>query len=475
MVDLAMVREWSCLHSQVSVVVLGGGPPCQGVSGLNADRKGAMKDERSVLFLHVKRIEGLVKQCFPWCQVHTLMESVASMDEVDKDTMSKSFEDLPWRCDAGTLTWCSRPRLYWITWNLQQGDGVVLQEGGKDREVILTAWQDLETVCKPGWIKVDPTRAYPTFTTSRPRERPGHRPAGIQHCADEEIQRWVGDQHRFPPYQYQTKNLLINKKGDLRVPDVEEREFLLGFPVGYTANCLPKGQRKGEAYNDVRLTLLGNTWSVPVVAWLLGQLLSPLGLCPSFSPQDIVDRLVPNQEEMISNLLFRSPLRPSRESGGTGRAEALAFKLGNLVSIKGEDILLTSSPAEQVKYHRLRASVPSKLWRWKVVSGWKWKGQGEHINGLELRAILTTLKWRIIHKQHLKTRMIHLTDSLVCLHALTRGRSSSKRLRRTLCRINALLLASSSQAVWAYIHTDQNPADRPSRWSTKVKTKFRNA
>ena len=141
------------------MVLLGGGPPCQGVSGLNADRKG-VKDERSVLFLHVKRIEGLVKQ---WCQVHTLMESVASMDEVDKDTMSESFEDLPWRCDAGTLTWCSRPRFYWITWGLQQGEGVVLQEGGKDREVVLTAWQDLETVCKPGWIKVDPSRAYPTF------------------------------------------------------------------------------------------------------------------------------------------------------------------------------------------------------------------------------------------------------------------------------------------------------------------------
>lgn len=457
------------------MVLLGGGPPCQGVSGLNADRKGAMKDERSVLFLHVKRIEGLVKQCFPWCQVHTLMESVASMDEVDKNTMSESFEDSPWRCDAGALTWCSRPRLYWTTWELQQGEGVVLQEGSKDREVVLTAWQDLETVCKPGWIKVDPSRAYPTFTTSRPRDRPGHRPAGIQHCSDEEIARWVGDQHRFPPYQYQTKNLLINKKGDLRAPDVEEREFLLGFPVGYTANCLPKGQRKGEAYNDVRLTLLGNTWSVPVVAWLLGQLLAPLGLCQNFSPQDIVDRLVPSQQEMISNLLFRSPLRPSRESGGTGQAETLAFKLGNLVSIKGEDILLTSSPAEQVKYHRLRASIPSKLWRWKIISGWKWKGRGEHINGLELRAILTTLKWRITHKQHLRTRMIHLTDSLVCLHALTRGRSSSKRLRSTLCRINALLLASSSQAVWAYIHTDQNPADRPSRWSTKVKTKFRNA
>ncbi len=478
LVDLAMVREWSCRFSQVSVVLLGAGPPCQGVSGLNVDRKGAMKDVRSVLFLHVKRVEGLVKECFPWCQVHSFMESVASMDVEDKATMSDSFGDTPWKCDAGTLTWSSRPRLYWLTWELTDGEGVtriVSESEHASREVALTAFQDLEKVCKTGWIKVDSSRAFPTFTTSRPRSRPGHKPAGIHHCTDEEVARWVADSHRFPPYQYQNKNLLVNKKGDLRLPDAEEREVLLGFPVGYTANCLPKGQRKGDVHNDTRLTLLGNSWSVPVVSWFLSQLLYPLGLCKFFTPQDIVDRLFPTQDQMVSTLLFRAPLRPLREDGGSANASTLAFKLGNLVSIKGEDILLTSSPAEQVKFHRLRASVPSKLWRWKVISGWKWKGQNEHINNLELRAILTTLRWRITHKHHFKTRMIHLTDSLVCLHALTRGRSSSKRLRRTLCRINALLLASSSQVVWSYIHTDQNPADRPSRWSSKTKTKFRNA
>lgn len=53
------------------------------------------------------------------------MESVASMDEVDKDIMSQSFGDTPWVCDAGTLTWCNRPRLYWITWELKLlGKGV---------------------------------------------------------------------------------------------------------------------------------------------------------------------------------------------------------------------------------------------------------------------------------------------------------------------------------------------------------------
>ena len=137
--------------------------------------------------------------------------------------------------------------------------------------------------------------------------------------------------------------------------------------------------------------------------------------------------------------------------------------------------MVLGKTSEQVKFHRLRASLPSRLWKWKIIAGWSWKGNPEHINSLEMRAILTTLQWKIGHQGLVRKRFLHMTDSLVCLHSLTRGRSSSRKLRRTLCRINALLLVSSSQAFWSYVHTDDNPADRPSRWGRRVKTKFRNA
>ena len=156
------------------------GPPCQGVSGLNHDRKGALKDERSRLFTHVPRIRTLVQQHFPWCQVHTLMESVASMDTSDRKIMSQDFGDAAWKCDAGQMTWCSRPRLYWVTWELTPMEGVSLQFQGDPREVILTAEHDLELVCQKGWIKVDPSRPFPTFTTARPRKQPGRKPAGMR-------------------------------------------------------------------------------------------------------------------------------------------------------------------------------------------------------------------------------------------------------------------------------------------------------
>eukprot|EP00435_Cladocopium_sp_Y103_P033945 s3415_g8.t1 len=182
LVDEAMVREWARAYSQASVVLLGAGPPCQGVSGLNSERKGALRDQRSKLFVHVPRIEGLVRKFFSWCQTHTLMESVASMDKEDRDHMSQAFGAEPWKCDAGTMTWCHRPRLYWLTWELTPMAGAYLDLEACPREVGLYAQQDLETVCKEGWLKVDPSRAFPTFTTSRPRDHPGRKPAGLNQC-----------------------------------------------------------------------------------------------------------------------------------------------------------------------------------------------------------------------------------------------------------------------------------------------------
>ena len=144
-------------------------------------------------------------------------------------------------------------------------------------------------------------------------------------------------------------------------------------------------------------------------------------------------------------------------------------KLLTLGSIKGEDLMIQASSEDQVQYHRMRPGVPSRLWKWKTIASWKWKGCREHINVLEMRAILTTLRWRIERQCKLKTKFVHLVDSLVCLHALSRGRTSSKKLKRTMLRTSAMLLASKTQFLWAYVHTTENPADAPSRHPRKRK------
>jgi site-specific DNA-cytosine methylase len=99
-VDFEMVRQWSQKYSQVSLVVVGAGLLCQGVSGLNSSRQGALRDERSSLFSHVSRIRELVRQAFPWAQVQGLMENVASMDDADEKVMSASFGCSPWYIEA---------------------------------------------------------------------------------------------------------------------------------------------------------------------------------------------------------------------------------------------------------------------------------------------------------------------------------------------------------------------------------------
>ena len=115
-VDHEMVLTWACRFSGVGLVILGAGPPCQGVSGLNADRKGALKDRRSCLHVHVKRVYELVVVAFPWAQVHYLMESVASMDKPDREAMSESIGATPYKIDSAGITLCRRPRLYWLSW-----------------------------------------------------------------------------------------------------------------------------------------------------------------------------------------------------------------------------------------------------------------------------------------------------------------------------------------------------------------------
>ena len=78
-----------------------------------------------------------------------------------------------------------------------------------------------------------------------------------------------------------------------------------------------------------------------------------------------------------------------------------------------------------------------------------------------MRAVLNAIRWRLERRGQIKIKFVHMVDSMVCLHSLARGRSSSLKLRRTLLRVNSLLLATGSQVVWSYVHTGQNPADGP--------------
>lgn len=466
LVTAETVKEWACQFTQVGLVIIGAGPPCQGVSGLNVDRRGALRDHRSRLFKHVSRIRKLVSKQFAWAQVHCIMESVQSMDEQDRQVMSMDFGDLPWAIDAQGVSMSRRPRLYWLSWALVPESNAEVHPPKTSEwkgfgEVKLSGRIEESRYLTPGWTRVT-SEPLPTFTTSRPRSHPGRRPAGIDKLSPTERQLWQDDLFRFPPYQYQTC-FHVQKGGASRLVNVEEREVILGFPRHFTVASLPKSQQGTTAHQDLRLTLLGNSWNVTVVTWLLGQLCQPLGLIPCLSVQQAIERTSPGATVDLASFLTRPPMGGPRKHLVAGKELQLVKKLLNLVSIKGEDILISAPSEDTLRYQRLRASIPSNLWVWRTVCGWTWKGSKEHINNLEMRAVLCALRWRILKLRTRGRRIVHLTDSLVCLHTLTRGRTSSRKLRRTVARINALLLLSQNMAVWTYVHTALNPADAPSR------------
>lgn len=287
------------------------------------------------------------------------------MDEHDRVTMSNSFESDPWACDASCLTWCNRPRLYWMDLEIIEDEFTTMETSRHGvRSLVFKGCQPLEEVLRAGWTKVDEQAAFPTFTTARPSAVPGRKPAGIKHCTLRELHRWELDRHRFPPYQYKTQHCVQNSRGEHRLVDVCERECMMGFPVNYTQNCCVKAVRGTQHWEDTRLTLVGNSWSVPIVSCLLQQLFVRLGLSEPLSPQALVEKCTPGGMNSLQGKLFRLPLNPDR-SKVEDKSTELACRMGNLISVKGEDIMLTTPQEQLHKFQRLRSTVPAKMWKWK--------------------------------------------------------------------------------------------------------------
>lgn len=131
---------------------------------------------------------------------------------------------------------------------------------------------------------------------------------------------------------------MVNKHGLQRVPSVCKREVMMGFPRNYTVNYVVKSDCDKASTNNVRLSLIGNSWCVQVIAVLLGQLFSRLGWIPAISYTSVVEACRPGQHPLVHGYLARLPLNLPRGQSTLDPC-ILSQKLGNLVSIKGEDVM----------------------------------------------------------------------------------------------------------------------------------------
>lgn len=124
-----------------------------------------------------------------------------------------------------------------------------------------------------------------------PPWQPPPAPAGITRCGPDVLERWRSDSFRFPPYQYKRENLVVDNDSNLRYLNSSERELLLGFGKDHTLFAWNAGDAKADpvGYEDKRLSLCGDSFSMLSFGWVISQLCREWETTPQ-TPQEILDR-----------------------------------------------------------------------------------------------------------------------------------------------------------------------------------------
>lgn len=131
------------------------------------------------------------------------------------------------------------------------------------------------------------------------------------------------------------------------------------------------------------------------------------------------------------------------------------------VNHTGSDVRVTTGQIMAPKAFPRQSASP-QWWDWKPVFNSRWQTQ-EHINLLEMRAIMLALRWRVCHLKEADIRFCHLTDSYVCMSVLSKGRSSSDMLMVVLRKVAAFCLTFGLLPILLHVESTENPTDKASR------------
>jgi len=129
-------------------------------------------------------------------------------------------------------------------------------------------------------------------------------------------------------------------------------------------------------------------------------------------------------------------------------------------SSQGQGVVATSNTIQNFCASNVSDFVQNS--RWSTIISSKWRS-AEHINILELRAVISAIRWALSYPSSMGCRVLVLSDSAVAVGALSKGRSSSPQLLSRLRSVASLLLCSGIRLTVSWIPTELNPADEPSR------------
>ena len=164
--------------------------------------------------------------------------------------MSQDFGEQPCPIDALGVSLARRPRLYWITWQLQSGEGAQVhtpeQPGWECYGTVdLQGKVNPSVYLTPGWTGAS-DQPLPTFTTARPRAAPGRRPS------------WARQAYGGRKATMGTGFLPVSP---LSIPDLLSTSAGKCSALGqqYTLHCLPKNLQGSVQHQDTRLEPTGQT------------------------------------------------------------------------------------------------------------------------------------------------------------------------------------------------------------------------
>ena len=268
----------------------------------------------------------------------------------------------------------------------------------------------------------------------------------------------------LPPYQYKEQFLVTSAGQPSRLLDSSEREILLGFGPQHTESCMSASDMKKNFtdYEDVRKSLCGDSCSILSFAIMASSMCA--SLAPRMSPDTIVKRLgiAPGRSVHPSVLV---PMTRSLDYGGNielpHSSEDLVKHLGLTVNHTGADVRIVSGDVLGNKTPS-HASVRAWCWQWQHLFKVKWL-HPSHINFLEMKMILNTLLWKCRDPSKVNRKWLHVEDSMVCLYALTKGRTSSHLLQPLAKKIGAIQFAMGSVLLHAHVGSAENPTDAASR------------
>ena len=130
--------------------------------------------------------------------------------------------------------------------------------------------------------------------------------------------------------------------------------------------------------------------------------------------------------------------------------------------------LVNPVDADLTNIQSLYQAIWSLGWSTADCKRWSQRQRLEHINSLELRAVLAGIFSALQRRPSaVGSRFLLFTDSAVALFGLVKGRSSSHPLLRRLRSIAALCLACDLRPLYRFISSELNPADLPSRYGSR--------